>query len=116
MYVLICTPMYAEADRRSLTHQIKLLCVTLCALISLCFSDELQKMNVLVIGPVLPDESVERVQSPLLSTGGSRPHHKAEAAESMFVVPSVPTKEWCAGCVCACACVCVCQLVQKLQE
>lgn len=51
-------------------------------------------MNVLVIGPVFPDESEQSVESPLLSAGGSQAHHKAEAV-SMFAMPSLPTKEWC---------------------
>lgn len=65
------------------------------ALITL--SDELQKMNVLVIGPVFPDGSAEGAQSPLLSTGGSQAHHGVEVAESVFVVPRVTAKEWCVG-------------------
>lgn len=71
------------------------------ALITL--SDELQKMNVLVIGPVFPDGSAEGAQSPLLSTGGSQAHHGVEVAESVFVVPRITAKEWCGGregCVC----------------
>lgn len=62
-------------------------------LIALSVADELYKANVLVIGPVFPDESAESVQSPLLSAGGSHAHHKAEG-ESVFAVPGVPTKEW----------------------
>ena len=51
-------------------------------------------MNVLTIGPVFPDDFDQNVESPLLSMGGSPLHHKAEAVPT-FVIPSVPTKEWC---------------------